>query len=186
MLLLALSIALYAVMVLLLPGFGPPFVAERRAVMPLVVIGHLAGGALALVIGPFQLNTRLREKAFGRHRWMGRTYATAVLVGGGCALILAFGSQQGFVTHLGFGMLAVLWLSSTAMAWRRIRAGDRAGHRRWMIRSYALTLAAVTLRIWLPLALAAGMPFASAYQAVAWFCWVPNLVVAEWLVLDAR
>lgn len=183
MLVLALSIALYAALVLLLPGFGPPFVAERRAVMPLVVIGHLAGGVIAMTIGPFQLNTRLREKAFGRHRWMGRTYAVAVLVGGSCALILSFWSQQGFVTHAGFGMLAVLWLTSTVMAWRRILAGDQAGHRRWMIRSYALTLAAVTLRIWLPLWLAAGLPFGPAYQAVAWVCWVPNLVIAEWLVL---
>ena len=52
-----------------------------------------------------------------------------------------------------------------------------------MIRSCSLTLAAVTLRIYLPLSQLAGIPFAEAYQAVAWACWVPNLVVAEWRVL---
>ncbi len=52
-----------------------------------------------------------------------------------------------------------------------------------MTRSYALTLAAVTLRIWLPMSQVAGIPFADAYQVVAWLCWVPNLVVAEWLII---
>jgi Predicted membrane protein (DUF2306) len=52
-----------------------------------------------------------------------------------------------------------------------------------MIRSYALCLAAVTLRIYLPPSLMAGIPFEAVYPAIAWFCWVSNLVVAEWFVL---
>ena len=52
-----------------------------------------------------------------------------------------------------------------------------------MIRSYALTLAAVTLRIYLPGALALGVPYDLAYPPIAWLCWVPNLLVAEWWLL---
>jgi hypothetical protein len=52
-----------------------------------------------------------------------------------------------------------------------------------MIRSYALTLAAVMLRIYLPLSQVFAIPFEPAYQTIAWLCWVPNLVVAEWLIL---
>jgi hypothetical protein len=89
----------------------------------------------------------------------------------------------GFVAHVGFGMLAVLWLYSTAMAWIRIRARDQVAHRRWMIRSYALTLAAVALRLYLPVTALLQIPFEEAYQAVSWFCWVPNLIVAEWIIL---
>jgi hypothetical protein len=51
-----------------------------------------------------------------------------------------------------------------------------------MIRSYALTLAAVTLRLWLPLSQVAGIDFMTAYVAIAWLCWVPNLLVAEWFL----
>ena len=51
-----------------------------------------------------------------------------------------------------------------------------------MIRSHALTLAAVTLRIYLPLELALGMSFHDAYRVVSWLCWVPNLVAAEWFI----
>jgi hypothetical protein len=55
-----------------------------------------------------------------------------------------------------------------------------------MIRSYSLTFAAVTLRVWLPIGLMAGLSSTDAYQAVAWVCWVPNLVVAEWVILRQR
>ncbi len=87
---------------------------------------------------------------------------------------------------MGFGLLAVLWLFTTANAYRHIRLGDRVAHRRWMIRSYALTFAAVTLRIYLPLSQVAGLPFDPAYQTISWFCWVPNLIVAEWIILRQR
>lgn len=55
-----------------------------------------------------------------------------------------------------------------------------------MIRRYALTFAAVTLRIYLPLSQVAGLPFDPAYQTISWFCWVPNLIVAEWIILHQR
>jgi hypothetical protein len=61
-----------------------------------------------------------------------------------------------------------------------------------MIRNYALTYAGVTLRLWLPLLMMSpmllgqsvdmGTAFANAYAAVPFLCWLPNLVVAEWLV----
>jgi uncharacterized membrane protein len=180
---LALFVALYAGVILFLPGFGPPFLNERRVDMPLALYGHLAGGLVAIALGPWQLSTRLRTRAIKRHRWMGRAYAIAVAIGGLGGLALATRSVGGFVAHVGFGMLAVLWLYSTAMAWIRIRARDQVAHRRWMIRSYALTLAAVALRLYLPVTALLQIPFEEAYQAVSWFCWVPNLIVAEWIIL---
>jgi len=183
---LAVFVAAYALMVLLLPAFGGPLVAERRALVPIAVAAHLAGGLTALAIGPWQLNSRLRARAIRWHRWMGRGYVLAVLVGGLGALRLAPLSEAGLVTHVGFGLLAILWLTATAQAYFKIRGGDRVSHREWMIRSYSLTLAAVTLRVYLPLSQVAGIPFADAYQAIAWACWVPNLVVVEWVVLRRR
>jgi hypothetical protein len=91
-------------------------------------------------------------------------------------------SEEGWVTHVGFGLLALLWLFTTARGYISIRSHDEARHRAWMIRSYSLTLAAVTLRIYLPISLALGVPFASAYQVISWACWVPNIILAEWIV----
>jgi hypothetical protein len=76
-------------------------------------------------------------------------------------------------------LLACAWLFTTVRGFLRIRAGDDIEHRAWMIRSYSLTFAAVTLRIYLPLAFAVGAPFSIAYPAIAWLCWLPNLIVAE-------
>ncbi|MBX9929604.1 MAG: DUF2306 domain-containing protein [Gemmatimonadaceae bacterium] len=164
---LAIGVAGYALVLMLLPGFGPPFVADRRVTVPLALFAHLSGGLTALAVGPWQLNARLRARALGRHRWTGRVYVVAVLIGGLGALGLAVRSEEGLVTHVGFGMLAVLWLASTFMAYRTIRAGDQVAHRVWMIRSFALTLAAVALRVYLPLSQVAGIPFADAYQVIA-------------------
>lgn len=183
---LASLVSLYAAATLLVPGFGAPFLAALRAVMPWAVVAHLAGGLTALALGPWQLNARLRARTIRVHRWLGRVYVVAVVIGSVGALALAPSSQEGLVTHLGFGLLAVLWLAATLQAYRRIRARDQESHRRWMIRSFAMTLAAVTLRIYLGLGLGLGIPFRDTYQTVAWLCWVPNLVVAEWLVLRTR
>jgi uncharacterized membrane protein len=179
---LATLVAAYAAAVLLLPGFGPPFIAARRATMPLALMAHLGGGLVALAIGAWQMNARLRSRVIELHRWMGRTYVIAVLIGGMGALRMSFVSLEGWVTHLGFGLLALLWLFTTGRAYIAIRSHEQTRHRRWMIRSYSLTLAAVTLRIYLPLSLALGVPFANAYQAISWLCWVPNIILAEWLV----
>jgi hypothetical protein len=73
-----------------------------------------------------------------------------------------------------------LWFATTAMAYTQIRARNIAAHQQWMIRSYALTLAAMMLRLYVPSAVVAGIPFESAYPLISWLCWVPNLIVAEW------
>ena len=112
-----------------------------------------------------------------------RVYVVGCIIGGVAGLYLAFYSTGGLVCHYGFGMLAVCWIVTTSMAYRHIRAGNVRIHQNWMIRSYALTLAAVTLRIYLPISQIAGYEFVDAYRAIAWMAWVPNLVIAEWFII---
>lgn len=186
MMVLALFIALYAVSLLFWPAARAPFLRDRFATIPLAAIFHLLGAAVALGTGPFQHNTRIRSNSFRRHRWLGRVYVLAVLFGGVAALVMATVSQGGLPAHAGFGLLGILWLGTTARAYFSIRAGDEERHRSWMTRSFALTFAAVTLRIYLPLSQALGIPHEPAYQTISWLCWVPNLIVAEWIILRRR
>jgi uncharacterized membrane protein len=181
--LLGLLIAMYAIAVLSVGAMRPPLVANLLERSPLPLVLHLTGGSVALAVGAFQLSRRLRARQLALHRWLGRIYVVGVLIGGVGGLLLAFGSDGGLVAHVGFGFLAVLWLTSTLIAYVHIRNRRVEQHRAWMLRSYALTFAAVTLRIWLPLSQVAGIPILDAYQAIAWLCWVPNLLVVEWLVL---
>lgn len=79
----------------------------------------------------------------------------------------------------GFGLLAIAWLATTIRGIGLAMQGDRLAHRRWMIRSIALTLAAVSLRLQVFATLLLDLPFDTAYSVIAWLCWVPNLIVAE-------
>jgi hypothetical protein len=80
-----------------------------------------------------------------------------------------------------------VWLVATLAGYRSIRAGRQAVHRVWMLRSYGLTLAGLTLRLYLPLSQILNLPYDAAYPAIAWLCWVPNVIVVEWLILaDGR
>jgi uncharacterized membrane protein len=179
---LALLVAAYAFALVALPSFRPELVQVHFQQRPLLVLAHFLGGGIAMAIGAFQLHAGLRSRFLSSHRWLGRIYIAAVLAGGTAGLVLAINSTAGPAAQWGFGLLAVAWLASTFNAYRHIRDRNFVQHRAWMIRSYALTLAAVTLRIYLPASMIAALPMDTAYSAIAWLCWVPNLLVAEWFV----
>lgn len=152
-----------------------------RYILPLRL--HIAGGIGALLAGPWQFSKSLRARSLGLHRWMGRFYLVEVALGSIAGFAMALVSEEGLPTHFGFGLLAALWFFTGLQAYRMVRQGDIAAHRRWMIRNFALTLAAVTLRNWMPLMLfALHWPFRASYIIVSWLCWVPNLLVAEWFL----
>ncbi|MGJ3232987.1 MAG: DUF2306 domain-containing protein [Oceanicaulis sp.] len=162
------------------PG-APPEVLANRFVDPFLAI-HAGSGALALAIGWMQFRPRLRARRPALHRAIGAVYVVACLSGGASGLLLAAGTSAGPVAAAGFGGLAVAWLLTTSTGLGLALSGRFAVHRRWMIRSYALTLAAVTLRLQLPAAAMLELDVSLAYPAIAFLCWVPNLIVAElWL-----
>ena len=152
-----------------------------RYVLPLRL--HIAGGMGALLAGPWQFSNKLRARALNLHRWLGRFYLVEVALGSIAGFAMATVSEEGLPTHFGFGALAVLWFFTGLQAYRRARSGDIPAHREWMSRNFALSLAAVTLRNYMPLMLfALHWSFRQTYITVSWLCWVPNLLVAEWLV----
>jgi hypothetical protein len=173
----------YAAALLVRPDLRPPFL-PRAEDAAFAVSAYIGATAVALAFGPFQLSTRLRSRRLVWHRWMGRAYIVSVLVGGVSGIALATTSNGGVPVQAGFGLLGVLWMLTAVLAYQRIRVYDIADHRRWTIRSYSLAFAAVTLRIYLPVAVGVmRIPFDQAYPAIAWLCWVPNLIIAEWVFL---
>ena len=162
---------------------GPEMRANFEA-HRLGIYTHVFAATLALVLGPFQFSERLRRRHPRLHRLSGRLYLGAgVGLGGLAALYMSTFAYGGMVAKLGFATLAVAWLYTGLRAYRAIRSGDVTTHRRWIVRNFALTLAAVTLRILLPVSGLSGIPFALAYPVVAWLCWIPNLLLAEWAVV---
>lgn len=161
---------------------APPELFAAVAQRKFVFFLHIGGGIIALALGAWNFVEASRRRFIYVHRWVGRIYLISVLVGGIAGLMLATTAQGGLAGRMGFAVLALLWLATGAMAYYRIRNYDIVLHRQWVIRNYALTFAAVTLRIWIPVLMGAGYEFQDAYAAIAWISWVPNLLFAEFLL----
>ena len=144
---------------------------------------HIAGGIIAALAGLTQFWTKFRNQHKIVHRTLGIVYISSIAISAPTGLLLSTVSQGGFVTHVGFGMLAVLWAYTTFRALFHISRKEVELHKQWMIRSYALTFAFVTLRLWLGVFTVSGVPMEEAYQTVAWVAWVPNLLIVEYVIL---
>jgi len=177
--LLSLAIAAYAARYLIHPPRTTAEALGNPAGVPWLAV-HVAGALVALLLGSLQFLPGLRGR--GGHRWIGRAYVAGCLIGGGAGLVLAPGSFGGPIAAAGFGGLAVTWIAVNLLGWRAARDRRFAEHRRWMVRSWALTLAAVTLRLYLPAAHLLDLPFLPSYRAISFLAWLPNLLIAElWL-----
>jgi uncharacterized membrane protein len=162
------------------------FIRVRDGFLRQLLIAHALTGLVALAIGPFQFLPLLRNRWPVLHRNLGRVYLSVILFSGLSGLWLAFHTTGGFAATSGFFILSLVWLLTGALAWRAVLQRDFAAHRAWMMRSYALTFAAVTLRIYLGLGVAAGIPFVEIYATAAWSSWVLNLIVVEWWLLRTQ
>ena len=193
MALLAIGIALYA---------AGPYVTFNPAVsrIPLnpatswhflVLALHAVAGGLALIIGSFQFLQRFRVRYPAAHRLAGRVYIICILISCVMAVYSAIVSVDGFVAQAGFIFLAVIWFYSIVQAYIAIRRGQVLLHQIWMVRNYALTTAAIVLRIWLGagvtyLALTHNLhgqvTFTPLYATSAWISWIAPLLFAEWFI----
>ncbi len=145
---------------------------------------HIFPALLVLAAGMTQFSGLVLKKMPTLHRWVGKAYVWSILgVCGPAGFVMALYSNGGWVARSSFLTLSVLWWATTWLAWRAIKNGDTQRHRAWMIRSYALTFSAVTLRLMqFTLATQTHIGMDIAYQLVAWPSWVLNLIVAEYLL----
>ena len=183
---LSVLIALLSLRYLAFPRLDPPSVIAGNVFRDPWLILHVAGAASALLLGPAQFFPSLRARYLRLHRWTGRFYVGACMLGSVSGFVLALGASTGWISSVGFGTLAVAWLVTTALAYIRVVQGRLDAHRQWMVRSFALTLAAVTLRLYLPIGGLLPWPFLDSYRAISFLCWLPNLLAAELFLSSMR
>jgi hypothetical protein len=165
---------------------APPVVEDNAAGMRVLMV-HASASGLALLLGPLQFLEPIRRRARTVHHWIGRTYLIACFIGGVSGGLLAPLTAAGPIAASGFFALALVWLWVNALGFRAAAIKhDYEAHKRWMVRSFALTFAAVTLRLYLIPPQIAGIDFVTAYQWIAWLAWVPNLAIAEWWIASRR
>ena len=144
---------------------------------------HITFGGIALLLGWTQFSQKLRDRYLNTHRTIGKIYVGSVTLSSLAGFYIALFASGGITCTLGFGGLALAWLFTILMAYTRILKRDIKQHENWMIRNYALTFAAVTLRIYLPFATQLmHWDFITSYRIISWLCWVPNLIVAEMII----
>ena len=139
---------------------------------------HITAGSTALLIGPFQLWSGLRNRFRRAHRWTGRVYMTAMALSVSAAIALALTPSYGWIYGLGLGLLAFAWTATCSVAFYAIRRGNIALHRRWMIRAYVINFGFVFYRVTELGLVALGIGSETERNIVeAWSCWSVPLVL---------
>lgn len=175
---LLIALASYRFLALGLPLSFPEMLGQIEG-QRLAFLLHISFAPVALAIGAVQFFPSVRRRK-ALHRWLGRGYGVAILISGIAGIFVALNAAGGLSAQLGFSVLALAWLFVTANAIRHAIARRIGMHRRWMIYSFALTFAGVTLRLYLLGFVAAGFTYTEASVYLAWLCWLPNLAFAWW------
>lgn len=175
------------------PDFSKGYLMDKeqafQGIFKYGLYAHIIAAPLALFVGTFQIMFRYERRWAKAHRWLGIAYALLILcMAAPGGFIMSFYAMGGPIGTLGFALLSCLWFGFTLQAWRLARAGQYAQHRRYMLRSYVLTLSAVSLRL-----LAFGFihyghyTSEDAYLLISWLSWLPQLLVLEgWMWMERR
>ncbi|MDT8860247.1 DUF2306 domain-containing protein [Alkalihalobacillus sp. MEB130] len=148
---------------------------------------HIITAAFPLVIGPFLFIKKLRSRNLHIHRNLGKVYVVTILISSTGGIYLSFYAHGGILAILGFLCLDVAWLYTTFKAYKYIRNKQLTLHEEWMYRSYAVTFAALTFRMWSAIVGYSLDNFTVGYLAAIWLSWIGNLVVIElWIRFKLR
>ena len=145
---------------------------------------HVYVSVFSLLAGLIEFSKTVQNKFTKLHRIYGYVYVIIILfLGAPSGLIMSFYANGGWIAQSSFAILSVIWWLTTYFAVKEARNRNWKKHELWMIRSYALTLSAVTLRGWkvilVPLIEASPMEL---YRLVAWLSWTLNLLIAELII----
>lgn len=145
---------------------------------------HVYSSIFVLLMGILQFSGLLRSRFPAMHRYSGWIYVLLILfVAGPSGLVMGYYGNGGWVGQTAFCLLALLWIFFSYKGVRAATSGNFVDHQKWMYRSYALTLSAITLRLWkwILVLLYAPRPM-DVYKLVAWLGWTGNLAIAELII----
>ena len=149
---------------------------------------HILFSVFSLIAGLTQFSNYILTKYKKLHRVMGYTYVIDVIcIAGPSGLVMAFYANGTIVSKTSFVLLSVLWIGFTSMAILKALKKKFIEHEKWMIRSYALTLSAITLRLMaLVLPKFVYLDAHAEYAIIAWLSWTINLLIAEWIIYSKK
>ncbi|MFD2584711.1 DUF2306 domain-containing protein [Pedobacter vanadiisoli] len=154
-----------------------------KAYLPVFYV-HVYSAIFVLLAGFTQFNTRILVKYPKIHRWLGYLYVSLVLLlASPSGIFIGWFANGGLIAKTSFIILGVLWFWFTLKATLLILKRKITAHKQFMYRSFALAASAVTLRLWKVILVYLFQPAPmDVYQIIAWLGWIPNLLIAEWLI----
>lgn len=164
---------------------APQVILDNDLAHPWLAI-HAGAGIASLLAGIAQFSHRLRLRAPAAHRAIGLAYVVACGLSAPSAIMLSLGTKAGPVAGTGFALSAVLLVVCTFLGLRAALQRRFTVHREWMLRSYAITGNAITLRVMLPVSGLLGYSFFTAYAVIAWVSWTLNLALTELYIRHTR
>lgn len=158
-------------------------IKQQEIKMPhyqLAFFTHVYVSLFTILAGFTQFSHLLRKKYTRVHRGIGQLYVVIILfLAAPSGLILAWYAKAGVWSQLSFTTLSILWFLFTYLAFRKAVKKEFYEHKKFMYYSYALTLSAITLRLWKWLiANTVEWPPQETYIVVAWLGWTLNLGIA--------
>jgi len=142
---------------------------------------HIFSSLLVLFAGAFLFSSYVLKNFPLMHRNFGKAYIGLILgLSAPSGLIMSFYANGGYWVKFSFLILTPLWWYFTFKGYSSIRNIKIKEHKEWMIRSYALTLSAISLRMYqYLLSHFFYIEPEIQYLLVSWISWVGNLLVAE-------
>lgn len=147
---------------------------------------HIFTSFFLLLAGFTQFSSFVKKKYRRVHRLMGWSYCTILLLfSAPSGLVLGFHANGGLSSQFAFLLLGILWIYTTIQSLRYALKKEWKKHKQFIIRSYALTLSAITLRLWkYIIVILFHPPPMDVYRIVAWLGWVLNILIAEWIIFS--
>jgi uncharacterized membrane protein len=145
---------------------------------------HVFSAIIALLAGFTQFSPDILRDSPRTHRLIGKIYVVNILlINFPVGLIMGIYANGGVLGKTAFLLLDTLWFYFTLKAYLCVRNRQFIEHKNYMIRSYALTFSAITLRTWnLILSNSFNIDLAELYVVNAWLGFLPNLGIAEILI----
>ncbi|MEC0347717.1 DUF2306 domain-containing protein [Peribacillus frigoritolerans] len=163
-----------------------------------ILVTHIGCALIALITGFLQFMDRIRLKNPKVHRYVGRIYVVSVFISGILALAVVFYIEN-FTKATAFLTLAILWLFTCWKGYRTAVKGHFNAHRIWMMRSFGITLVAVSARVLVPVLLITYYTFngfmlpegrdkmiEEVLNVNIWAGLVLNFVIVEWIILNKK
>lgn len=146
---------------------------------------HVFSSPVVILTGLIQFSKYFIHRYPRFHRNCGKVYLVfVVFISGPSALLMSLYANGGYVAQVSFVVLSTLWILFSILSYAKIRSGNINLHANWMLRSYALTLSAVSLRFYAYLfdVFNVNIPPKETYIIIAYLSWIPNLLIAELLI----